>query len=248
LEFGDGFYTPTWYGFSIKAKVGAEVTGRFEYNQYWWYGYAAEGYPLNETRDVNSSAALGVRTKIELILSWGHDWNLGWAGHWGLGAEASVGFGPWITAGVTMTSSNIKDEADFLAVNGTFSVYVEIPGAVWIGQTEHKNKDDDIFDPESHKLVAGARALIVFKGTAGLGIGYKCTEYDWYNDKWNNDMRHNAQIYNGTANGKFVAQGEFRWNRVVFQNGYLIWEGSKKNDGIHSKSGTWNDHNLDLLL
>jgi hypothetical protein len=249
LDFGEGYYTPTWYGFSIKAKVGADVTGRFDYNQNIYLPFF--GSPLNTiggTRDVNSSAGLGVRTKIELILSWGHDWNLGWAGYWGLGAEASVSVGPWINAGVTMISSNSNGEADFLAVNGSFSMYVEVQGTVWIGRTEHASQDDDFWDPESHKLVAGARAQIVFQGTAGLGIGYKCTEYDWYNDKWNNDMRHNAQIANGTANGKLLARAELRWGPVVFQNGYLLWQGSKRNDGIPTKTHTGNNQGLDLLL
>jgi hypothetical protein len=249
LDFGDGLYTPTWYGFSIKAKVAADVAGRFAYNQDIYLPFF--GSPLNTkggTRDVNSSASLGVRVTPSLTLSWGHDWNLGWAGYWGLGAEVTIPVGVWPSCGVTMISSNTKSDADFLAINGTFSVYVEAQGSVWIGKTEHTSRDDDIWNPESHKLVAGARAQIVFQGTAGLGIGYKVREYDWYNDKWNNVMRHNAQIANGTADGKLVARAELRWGPVVFQNGYLIWQGSKSNDGIPTKTYDHNNQVFDLLL
>ena len=247
LDFGDGLYTPTWYGFSIKAKVAADVAGRFAYNQEWYSASSGSNH-MAYTRDVNSAASLGVRVTPSLTLSWGHDWNLGWAGYWGLGAEVTIPVGVWPSCGVTMISSNTKSDADFLAINGTFSVYVEAQGSVWIGKTEHTSRDDDMWNPESHKLVAGARAQIVFQGTAGLGIGYKVREYDWYNDKWSNVMRHNAQIANGTADGKLVARAELRWGPVVFQNGYLIWQGSKSNDGIPTKTYDHNNQGLDLLL
>jgi hypothetical protein len=253
-EMPNPWYSPNWYGFSIKVKPGADIAGRFEYNQ-WWYRpqvYTTWTHQLMDTnawtRDVTGGASLGVRANNQLIISWGHDWPLAWAGYWGIGMEASVAVGAWPTAGVQMASKNTNSEEDALAINFLFSPYVEAQGTAWIGNTEHKVSDDDTHDEESHKLIAGARGQIVFQGTAGLGIGWKCWDYDWYNDKWNNDMKNNVQLGAAKADGKVVARGELRWGPVVFQEGYQIWAGSKQG----SIKSVWkrerNLHLFDLLL
>jgi hypothetical protein len=247
LEFGDGLYTPTWYGFSIKGKVQADLAGRFEYNQ-WWYKAWRAGRDRGWTRDVTGSASVGARVNISATLSWGHDWNLGWAGHWGIGAEATLPIGLWPSVNTSMNSSNTSGSEDRLSVGFSVGPYVEAQGSVWLGRTEHKDGDDDIWNPESHKLVGGMRAQIVFQGTATVGAGYACKERDWYNDKWNNVMTHEAQVGNTRANGKLVARGEIRFGPVVFQNGWQIWAGEKANSGWVPKSWNSNSHGLDLLL
>ena len=252
LEFGDGFYTPTWYGFSIKVKVQSDLAGRFEYNQ-WWYrpqrhtprGAHDKG---DWTRNVTGGASVGARVNAGLILSWGHDWNLGPAGYWGIGAEANVPIGIWPSVNTSMNSSNTNGDEDRLSVGFSVGPYVEAQGTVWLGRTEHKDSDDDIWNEESHKLVGGVRGQIVFQGTATIGVGYACRERDWYNDKWNNDMTHEAQIGNTRANGKLVARGEIRFWNYVIQNGWQIWAGEKANSGWVPKTGNFNSHGLDLLL
>jgi hypothetical protein len=253
-ELPDPWYSPTWNGFSVKFKPQADFAGRFEYNQ-WWFRPQVYTVFTNQlvdtrywTRDVTGGASLGLRMYNTLILSWGHDWNLAWAGYWGIGLEASVGIGAWPIAGVQMASKNTNNEEDALAVNFLFSVFVEAQGTVWIGNTEHKERDDDTNNEESHKLIAGARAQIVFQGTAGTGIGWKCWEYDWYNDKWNNDMTHNVQIGAWKADGKVVARAELRWGPVVFQEGYQIWAGQKSGSVKNIYRRSENLHGLDLLL
>jgi len=252
LEFGDGFYTPTWYGFSIKVKAQADLAGRFEYNQSWYRPQSSSPrgpYDRGDwTRNVTGSGSVGARVNVGLILSWGHDWNLGPAGYWGIGAEATAPIGVWPSVNTSMNSSNTNGDEDRLSVGFSVGPYVEAQGSVWLGRTEHKDRDDDIFDPESHKLVGGVRGQIVFQGTATIGFGYACRERDWYNDKWNNDMTHEAQIGNTRANGKLVARGEIRFWNHVFQNGWQIWAGEKSNSGWVPKTGSFNSHGLDLLL
>jgi hypothetical protein len=252
LEFGDGLYTPTWYGFSIKVKAQADLAGRFEYNQSWYRPQSSSprgSYDRGDwTRNVTGGASVGARVNVGLILSWGHDWNLGPAGYWGIGAEATVPVGLWGSAYTSMNSSNTNGDEDRLSVGFSIGPYVEAQGTVWIGRTEHKDMDDDIFYPESHKLVGGVKGQIVFQGTATVGFGYACRERDWYNDKWNNDMTHEAQIGNTRANGKLVARGEIRFWNYVIQNGWQIWAGEKANSGWVPKSWNSNSHGLDLLL
>jgi hypothetical protein len=185
---------------------------------------------------------------VSLILSWGHDWNLAWAGYWGMGAEASISIGLWPSLGAAMYSTNTSNFEDAFAINSDVNPYVEAQGTVWIGRTEHKERDDDIWNSESHKLVAGARGQIVFQGRAGVGFGYKCTEYDWYNDKWNNSMRNAAQAGNTRADGKLVARAELRWGSVTFQNGYQIWSGNKQNNGWAPVDNNNYYERLDQLL
>jgi hypothetical protein len=147
-----------------------------------------------------------------------------------------------------MNSKNTRADGGQLYAGISVGPYVEAQGTAWIGNTEHKERDDDTRNPESHKLVGGARAQIVFQGIATIGVSYKCQEYDWYNDKWNNDMDHTGQLGETRANGKLVARAEFRWGPVVFQEGYQIWQGQKSNDGWKA----WYDHSnkyyLDQLL
>jgi hypothetical protein len=247
LEFGDGIYTPTWYGFSIKGKVAADLAGRFEYNQ-WWYTAWRGGRNRGWTRDVTGGASVGARVNIAATLSWGHDWNLGWAGYWGIGAEATLPIGLWPSVNTSMNSSNTRAEADRLSVDISVGPYVEAQGTVWLGRTEHKDRDDDIWNSESHKLVSGVRGQIVFQGTATIGAGYTCEEKDWFNDAYNNDMTHKAKLGNTRANGKLVARGEIRWGPVVFQNGWQIWAGEKTNNGWVPKTWNSNSRGLDLLL
>jgi hypothetical protein len=147
-----------------------------------------------------------------------------------------------------MNSSNTRAEADRLSVDISVGPYVEAQGTVWLGRTEHKDRDDDIWNSESHKLVSGVRGQIVFQGTATIGAGYTCEEKDWFNDAYNNDMTHKAKLGNTRANGKLVARGEIRWGPVVFQNGWQIWAGEKTNNGWVPKTWNSNSRGLDLLL
>ena len=258
LEFdpanlGD-FYTPTfWGGFQIKLKTQADLAGRFEYNQ-WWYrprvrqprvGWTDKG---DWTRDVTGGASVGARCNIQGVIAWGHDWNLWWAGTWGLGAEAVLSIGLWPSVNVGMISSNTRAEADRLSVDATFGPYVEAQGNVWVGKTEHKDSDDDIFYSDSHKLVGGVKGQIVFQGNVSIGVGYTCEERDWYNDKWNNDMTHIGKLGNTRASGKLVARGEIRFWDWTIQDGWQIWAGAKANDGWAERWDYNNDHNLDMLL
>ncbi len=247
LEFGDGFYTPTWYGFSIKAKVAADLAGRFEYNQ-WWYKAWRAGLDRGWTRNVAGGASVGGRVNIQGTISWGHDWYLGWAGYWGIGAEATLPIGLWLSLNTSMDSSNTRSSEDRLSVNVSVGPYVEAQGTVWLGETEHKDSDDDTLNPESHKLVGGVRAQIVFQGTATIGLGYTCLDHDWYNDKWNNEMTQNGQVGNTRADGKLLARGEIRLGPWVFQNGWQIWKGVKANSGWVPKTSNKRSEGLDYLL
>jgi hypothetical protein len=251
-EQGDPWYSPTWYGFSFKVKPQADIAGRCEYTQ-WWYRpqqWTPRGNSDRSdwTRDITGSAGVGVRFNTAFILSWGFDWSIPWVGYWGIGAEASATFGAWPSAGMQMASKNTNSEEDSMAVNFYVQAYTEAQGTVWIGNTAQKNGDDDTVNEESHKLIAGARCQIVFQGTVGIGLGYKCREYDWYNDKWNNVMNHTAQIGATKADGKLVARAELRWDPVTFQNGYQIWAGSKTGAIRDPSTSDGNNHALDLLL
>jgi hypothetical protein len=247
LQFGNGIYSPTWYGFSIKVKPGADIAGRLEYNQ-WWYKALKNGRDLGWTRDVTGSGSVGCRVNCAAILSWGHDWNLAWAGHWGIGAEANCTLGLWASFNVNMNSSNTKAGDDTLSAGASVGPYVEAQGTAWIGKTEHKNADDDTWNSESHKLVNGARAQIVFQGTATVGLASTIRDKDWYNDKWNNDMTSEGNVGNTRANGKLVARAEFRWGPVTFQQGYQIWSGTKENSGWVQGRSAENYSATDALL
>ena len=232
LEFGDGHFSPTWNGFSLKQKVQADLAGRLEYNQWWYKPKRASGKFVDLTRDMTAGASVGGRVTLSGIFSWGHDWSLpGFSGHYGLGAEASLAIGLWPNLATSMDSTNTKPIEDTLSVNFTVGPYVELQGNFWIGKTEHKEADDDTVNPESHKLVNGVKAAIVFTGYAGGGFGYKCTDLDWYNDKHNNEMHHDATVGNTKANGKLVARGEIKFWAYTIQNGYLIWQGETTNPG-----------------
>jgi hypothetical protein len=257
LNFGDGLYFPIYNGVEFKIKTDADVAGRLGYRQ-WWYKPQVHTNFTNMlvdkgdwTRDVTGNAKVGGRASISFIVMWGHDWNLAWAGYWGLGAEISVAFGVWQNFHVNMVSTNTKSNVNTFTAGSRLQAYVEAqPGSVWIGNTEHKKRENDwsLFDRESHKLIHGAKAQIVFVGTAGAGHSYRCSEYDWYNDKWNNIMSHSARIGRASIDGKLSARAELRFGPVVFQEGYEIWSGSKEAAIWEKKIGEWNDHNLDLLL
>jgi hypothetical protein len=246
-NLGD-FYTPTfWGGFQIKLKTQADLAGRFEYNQ-WWYKAWRAGLDRGWTRDVTGGASVGARYNIQGVIAWGHDWNLWWAGTWGFGAEAVLSIGLWPSVNVGMNSSNTRAEADRLSVNATFGPYVEAQGNVWVGKTEHKDSDDDIFYSDSHKLVGGVKGQIVFQGNLSIGAGYTCEERDWYNDKWNNAMTHIGKLGNTSASGKLVARAEIKFWNWTIQNGWQIWAGAKYNNGWTERWNYNNTRGLDSLL
>jgi hypothetical protein len=251
----EGVYSAMTNGVQFKVKQSLETIGRLEYNQ-WWY---KQQYQVNNvfydsgpsTRNVTASATLALRNQLQLAVNWGHDWNLNWAGYWGLGLEFSVSGLLSSSGRVTMTSSNTSDFADTFEVEYRPSFGVEAQGTAWIGNTEHKagqNFWEIIYPSEGHKILHGAKAQIVFEGSVGLGIAYKCTEYDWCNDHYNDKMEHNMKVGNLSASGKVTARAEFRWGDASFQNGYQIWSGEKSVAAWEPKFSSQNIRWLDLLL
>ncbi len=254
LNFGETWPSPPRYGFSVKIKTQADVAGRFEYNQLWFKPrpYVSrggvgdfEGY----TRDVTGGASLGVRVNTQYILSWGADWQLG-EGFYGLGAEAIVPIGIWPAVSARMFSKNTDGYLDEFGIQYGMSVYVEAQGTVWVGKTEHQIfGDQHIAIPESHKLVYGAKAAIVFQGTVGAAtIGYKWFDNDWYNDKWNNGMSTILQVGPVSAEGKFTARGEMRFWNWTWQEGYQIWAGHASTAGYTPIITNQYDGHFDRLL
>ncbi len=253
VNWGEGFFSPPWNGFSFKVKFQMDVAGRLEYNQ-WWYkpqmsrrgGWSDIG---DETRNIVGAGSIGVRPNVQLICSWGYDFPLPWAGYWGLGAEASIAIGGWPAVDARMVSTNTSNIPDENNVTLTFRGYIEGQGLVWIGNTEQKDPiGSEITNPESHKLNYGAKAGIQYTGNGGLTGGWKFREYDWYNDRHNNTMDNNLQIFGVETSGKIYAREEFKFGNVTFQNGYLIWEGSTRAYPYTSMIDRSYNRDLDRLL
>lgn len=247
LDFGlPGWFSPVWNGFSVKTKLSADIAGRFEYNQ-WWYKVRYRNSDYGWTRDVSASASLNLRGRAEGIVTWGHDWHL-WNDHyWGLGVEARFDVGFAIGATTKMNSSNTNEDEDKLTVDASPSFYVEAQGSVWIGETSHKNQDDD-WTTEGHKLIYGAKGQIVFIGTAALGAGFVCKEWDSVNSKYNNNMNRHWSIGNTSISGNAKCRAEIKLSRFTFQQGYKLWEGTKRNDGWKKLSNYQRHSGLDALL
>lgn len=244
LDFGlPGWFTPMWYGFSIKTKLSADIAGRLDYQQ-WWYKVNGNNNEL--TRDVLGTATLGLRGRIEGIISWGHDWNF-LGSHWGLGLEARGDVGLNLSASVTMNSSNTSNREDKLDVGFTPNVYLEAHGDVWIGNVTHKNADDD-YHTEGHKLIHGAKGQVVFLGWVSAESTFVCKEWDWVNDKWNNNMNRWWKVISVSANGKAQVRGEIKFGSFVYQQGYTIWSDRKSSGQVAQHFSSRRNTGLDSLL
>lgn len=247
LDFGlPGWFSPVWNGFSVKTKMSADIAGRFEYNQ-WWYKVKYGNTDYGWTRNVSGSASLNARGRVEGIITWGHDWHL-WRNHyWGLGVEARFDVGLQVSATTKMNSSNTRADENNLTVDASPSVYVEAQGSVWIGDTTHKDQDDD-WHTEGHKLIFGAKGQIVFVSTAGFGMGFVCKEWDWVNSKDDNNMHRYYSIGNTSISGNAKLRAEIKMARFTFQQGYELWTGSKRNDLWRGEFSAKRHRGLDLLL
>jgi hypothetical protein len=247
LPFYDGLFLPTWNGFTIKFKPGLDFAGRLWYNQTFYRAMTRSNKDVGSVRDVYGTGSVGVRMYSQLIICWGHDWNLGAAGYWGMGVEATAQIGGTMYANTTINSSHSSGGTDTLSAGLDVAFQGEAKGSAWLGNTEQAKADDDM--TESHKLKAGVIAEIVFVGTAGMAFSYTCNETDWCNDRWNNNMTHKLSVgTNARANGFVELRSQFRVGWVTFQYGHKIWKGNYTNNKLSAYDWNKNDTTSDWLL
>jgi hypothetical protein len=238
-----GYFSPVWNGFSVKTKLSADIAGRFDYQQTW---YSVNGFKGLNTRDVTGSASLGLRGRVEGIITWGHDWSL-WGSYWGLGVEARFDLGLNGSAATDMKSKNTSNQENNLYVGIKPSVYAEMQGSVWIGNTTHKNEDDDS-TTEGHKLKHGAKGQVVFLGTVSFNSGFECKEWDHFNNRHNNAMNRYWSAASASVDGKVLARAEIKFLSFTGQWGYMFWEGKHRSKEVVKYFSDSRDKGFDALL
>jgi hypothetical protein len=240
LNFGTGRFSPTYYGFSVSAKVEAEWTARVSMKRYWYDVFKA-GKKLGRTRDSQANVGLGMRPMITGTAKWGYDWSFGWFGHWGLGAEVAVSVFPWITAQWDLNSHNTSDVADYTNFDLKPSLSIKADGTVWLGREEHASRDNDTVDPdhsrnkESHKLIYGIKGGVQFNGDLSASASVYYSDYDWYNDKWSDKIYSGMSFGAASMSGILLAKEEIKTKFTTYGVGFKLWEGSLTSSSIHRR-------------